>query len=171
MDSNIRRRLSAVGILLGTIVVAASAEVRTWNDSTGKFSVSAELVEVQGDTALLRRADGKELKVPLEKLCDADRAFLKAHAANPAIPITTEVDTAIADVATRFFGDLRTKERAVARQSLTKKAESVITGGKSPLADPSATAARQDSDQGRQRETRRRSRGDSCPGACGRGCT
>src|SRR6266480_1292182 len=134
MDTDTRRRLSAIVILLGTVAEVASAEERTWSDATGKFSVSAELVEVQGGKAVLRRADGKEIKVPVERLCDVDQAFIKTRDGSRSLPSATEVDKAIADVATRFFGDLRTEERAIARQSLTKKAESLMSGGHSPLA-------------------------------------
>src|SRR6267154_2399320 len=108
METDTRRRLSAIVILLGTVTEAASAEVRTWSDATGKFSVSAELVEVQGGKAVLRRSDGKEIKVPVERLCDADQAFIKTHDGNRLLPSATDADKAIADVAARFYGDLRT---------------------------------------------------------------
>src|SRR5207237_6928302 len=103
-------------------------------DTTGKFSVSAELVGTDGGKAVLRRSDGKEVKVPVDKLCDADKAFINAHGEKPPVSGSGAADNAIADIATRFYGDLRTTDRAVARQSLTKKAESLISGGgKSPL--------------------------------------
>jgi thiol-disulfide isomerase/thioredoxin len=40
----------------------------------------------------------------------------------------------IAQIAERFYSDLRTKERDVARQSLTQQAQALMTAGKSPLA-------------------------------------
>lgn len=54
------------------------AEVRTWTDATGKFSVEAELVEVVDGVALLKKADGRQIKVPLGKLSAADREFIAA---------------------------------------------------------------------------------------------
>jgi thiol-disulfide isomerase/thioredoxin len=119
----------------------AVAENRTWTDATGKFSVSAELVGVQDGMATLHSTDGKELKVPLEKLSDADRKFIEAqtpaHVANEK-PAATAPDkatgAALADIANRFYSDLRTTDRVVAQQELTKNAESLITGGgRSPL--------------------------------------
>jgi thiol-disulfide isomerase/thioredoxin len=134
VETDTRLRLSAIVILLATVAEVASAEERTWSDATGKFSVSAELVEVQGGKALLRRVDGKEIKVSVERLCDADQAFIKTHDGSRLLPSAADADKAISDVATRFYSDLRTAERAVARQNLTKKAESVMSAGKSPLA-------------------------------------
>jgi thiol-disulfide isomerase/thioredoxin len=135
MHTNVRRRLFVVVALLGTIAAAVLAEERTWTDKTGKFKISAELVDVQDGKALLRRADGKELKVPLERLSDADQQFVKTHRDEPSNPVATEANKAVVDIAMRFYNDLRTQDRAVAQQSLTKKADSLIRGGgKSPLA-------------------------------------
>ena len=50
---------------------------RTWTDDAGKFSVTAELVEVRGDKVVLRRQDGKQITVPLAKLSDEDRKFVE----------------------------------------------------------------------------------------------
>ena len=134
MDTNVRPRLFVVA-LLGTIAAAVLAEERTWTDKTGKFKVSAELVEVQDGKALLRRADGKEISVPLERLSDADQQFVKEHGDESLSSEATEANKAIADIAMRFYSDLRTQDRAIAQQSLTKKADSLIrAGGKSPLA-------------------------------------
>jgi WD40 repeat protein len=54
----------------------ASAKPRTWNDRNGKFSVEAKLVKVEDGKAVLKRNDGQEIKVPLEKLSDADQKFV-----------------------------------------------------------------------------------------------
>lgn len=135
MDTNVRRRLTVVVALLGTISAAVLAEERTWTDKTGKFKIRGELVELQDGKARLRIAGGKEIKVPLERLSEADQQFIKAHGDESSNPGATEANKAVADIAMRFFSDLRTQDRAIAQQSLTKKADSLIrTGGKSPLA-------------------------------------
>jgi thiol-disulfide isomerase/thioredoxin len=134
METNVRRRLFVAVALIGTIAAAVLAEERTWTDKTGKFKLSGELVEVQGGKALLRLTDGKEIKVPLERLSEADQQFVKAHGDKSSSPADTEANKAVADIAMRFFSDLRTQDRAIAQQSLTKKADSLIRpGGKSPL--------------------------------------
>src|SRR4051812_4770868 len=135
MDANVGRRLFFVVALLGAIGAAVLAEERTWTDKTGKFKVNGELVKVQEGEAVLRRRDGKEIKVPLERLSDADQEFIKAQGDNSFSPEETEANKAIADIAMRFFSDLRSQDRANAQQSLTKKADTLIrAGGKSPLA-------------------------------------
>lgn len=62
----------------------AIAEERVWKDSTGKFSVSAELVEVSGDHVRLRKVDGTELSVAIERLGAADRDYIKEQTTTTA---------------------------------------------------------------------------------------
>jgi thiol-disulfide isomerase/thioredoxin len=120
-------------IVLVAIVAAAVAKERTWTDTTGKFSVSAELVEVEDGKAVLRRADGKTITVPVDKLSDDDKAFLDAQAGTDATAKDDPANAVIVEIATKFYGDLRSQERAVARQSLTKDAEAIVAAGQSPL--------------------------------------
>jgi thiol-disulfide isomerase/thioredoxin len=132
------RLLSAVLLVLFATAVAAASEKRTWTDATGKFNISAELIDVEDGVATLRRSDGKELKVPVDKLCDENRKFIEAqgatHAGSHPTAESKATDSALADIATRFYSDLRTTDRTVAKQSLTKKAESLMSAGQSPLA-------------------------------------
>ena len=65
--------------LVMVVVVAAYsgvASAREWTDVSGKFSVEAELVELADGQATLKRPDGRTIKLPLERLCDADRRYL-----------------------------------------------------------------------------------------------
>jgi thiol-disulfide isomerase/thioredoxin len=126
-------RFSSVAIALAVITGAALAAERTWTDKTGKFSVDAEFVKVEGDKAVLRSAAGKEITVPIDKLSDADQTFIKAQRATESED-ATQANAVIAEIAAKFFGDLRNQERTVARQALTKKAEALMGAGQSPLA-------------------------------------
>ncbi len=55
----------------------ATAEFRTWRDATGKFSIEAKYVGMDGDNVLLRRKDNDaEIKVPRSRLSQSDRQFL-----------------------------------------------------------------------------------------------
>ena len=57
---------------------SAIAEDRVWKDVTGKFHALATFVEHRKDEVVLRRQeDGKIIVVPIGKLCDADKAFVK----------------------------------------------------------------------------------------------
>lgn len=49
---------------------------RTWTDSTGRYTVDAELIEIEGDTVILETIAGKQIHVPIDKLSPVDRAFL-----------------------------------------------------------------------------------------------
>ena len=57
--------LSLACVLL--FAVSASAETRTWKDKSGKFSIQAELVESDGTAVTLKKADGKVIKVPVDR--------------------------------------------------------------------------------------------------------
>jgi thiol-disulfide isomerase/thioredoxin len=124
---------AGAAVLVLVVGAAAFGEVRTWTDASGKFSVDAELVGVDGGQVTLRSSDGKTLAVPLSRLSAADRRHLAAqgNTGEPAVPGTAAEQ--IAGIAERFFGDLRTTQRDVARQSLTKKAQDLMSSGKSPL--------------------------------------
>jgi len=46
---------------------------------TGKFSVSARLLEIQGEIFRLEKADGKIISVPLAKLSQADQDYVQSE--------------------------------------------------------------------------------------------
>ncbi|MEZ6122597.1 MAG: SHD1 domain-containing protein [Planctomycetaceae bacterium] len=52
----------------------ALSALRTWTDNTGSFKVEAEFIALKGTSVTLKRkADGKELELPLERLSAADQ--------------------------------------------------------------------------------------------------
>ena len=61
--------------------VVAEEGRRTWTDSTGKHEVVARFVELDGTTVVLRRNDGKTVRVPLARLSDADQRAANEAAA------------------------------------------------------------------------------------------
>jgi hypothetical protein len=58
-------------------------QLRTWTDASGRFTVEAELLEVNDGIVFLRRADGKKLKIPAMKLSVKDRDYLREIAKPP----------------------------------------------------------------------------------------
>lgn len=52
---------------------AGQAASRMWTDVTGKFKIEAELVEVAGGAARLKKAGGDVISVPLARLSEEDR--------------------------------------------------------------------------------------------------
>ena len=79
-----RYQLTLSAVLLFVLLSAAElplnaqdSQERVWKDKSGKFSVKASFVRVDGNTVFLRRSDNrKTIKVPLNKLSSADRQFL-----------------------------------------------------------------------------------------------
>jgi hypothetical protein len=57
--------------------VAAEPALRTWTSRGGDFKLEATLLGIDKGTARLRRADGKVLNVPLEKLSATDEEFAR----------------------------------------------------------------------------------------------
>lgn len=57
------------------------ASERTWSDQTGRFQVSASLAFADRQEVRLRKADGKEVTVPLAKLSTADQRFIEGFLA------------------------------------------------------------------------------------------
>ncbi|MBU4272981.1 MAG: trypsin-like peptidase domain-containing protein [Planctomycetes bacterium] len=52
------------------------SEMRVWTDSTGKFRIKAKCIGVEDGKVKLEKSDGSVLRVPLEKLSEADKRFL-----------------------------------------------------------------------------------------------
>jgi thiol-disulfide isomerase/thioredoxin len=132
---------------------ASEDELRTWKDSTGKFSVQAELLSIQDGNVVLKTPTGKEITVSLKRLCEEDQIFARDSqidlASNPKEPPSESksprnpkassnipsTDIAnLKELATRFYGDLSSKDRTLARSMLTEAAKSLVEESKSPLA-------------------------------------
>lgn len=54
-----------------------TAHVRTWTDSTGKFSLEADFVSYAAGQVTLKKPDGTTVALSLDKLSKADQDFLK----------------------------------------------------------------------------------------------
>ncbi len=55
----------------------ADEPARTWRDAAGKFSIEAKLIDVQADTVRLLKTSGDTIQVPLSKLSEKDREYIK----------------------------------------------------------------------------------------------
>jgi hypothetical protein len=55
---------------------AEALPVRTWSDSTGAFSAESQFVGVDSGAAMLKKADGRTVAVPLERLSQEDRDWV-----------------------------------------------------------------------------------------------
>ncbi|MEI7460142.1 MAG: SHD1 domain-containing protein [Pirellula sp.] len=52
-------------------------ETRVWSDATGGFKVDAVFMGIDNDKVKLKRADGKEVSVPIARLSSIDQAYIK----------------------------------------------------------------------------------------------
>ncbi len=63
-----------------------SKTLRTWTHKSGQHKVEARFVRKTATEVVLATDSGREIKLPLNKLCDADQALIKnarEAAANP----------------------------------------------------------------------------------------
>jgi len=60
------------------------AVARVWTDSTGQYTLDADLVTFNHRTVVLKRADHEMVAIPIETLSNPDREFLKSKEAEKA---------------------------------------------------------------------------------------
>lgn len=72
-------------ITLCFLALAPGLGARTWTDNKGR-TIEADLVRVENDTAIVSRA-GKEVRLPLAMLVEADQEFAKNAGETPAAPV------------------------------------------------------------------------------------
>jgi beta-lactamase regulating signal transducer with metallopeptidase domain len=59
---------------------SVDAALHTWRAAAGGYTVQAAFVELSGGKVTLKKADGRTVKVPLEKLSKADQDYAKQQA-------------------------------------------------------------------------------------------
>ena len=86
-------RVAALAFCVVLAMGSESAELRTWKDKTGRFSILAELVESDGTKVKLKNEDGQVIEVAIDRLSDPDRQYLESQVTNPfAGPAVTTPD-------------------------------------------------------------------------------
>jgi hypothetical protein len=74
-------------VVMGLAAASAqAAELRTWKDSTGQFSIRAKLAKVEGDKVTLEKDDGSEIEIELKKLSPSDQTYVAEQAKADADP-------------------------------------------------------------------------------------
>ena len=71
-----RRLLFCIALMALLLVIAPAASAREWTDTTGGFSVEAELVEVKDGKVRLKKPSGQIVAVPIAKLSKGDREYI-----------------------------------------------------------------------------------------------
>src|SRR4051812_6329121 len=77
------KRSSLVIVLF--LLIPSVVFARVWTDSTGKYSIEADLIAFNDTTVVLQRADHQLGQVPIERLSQADRDYLKTKDASDAM--------------------------------------------------------------------------------------
>jgi hypothetical protein len=72
-------------VLAIVFVAPILANARVWTDSTGKYSIEADLIAFNNSTVVLQRPDHQLGQVPIEKLSKADRDYLQGKEAGDAV--------------------------------------------------------------------------------------
>lgn len=100
------RPLLILGILSGLVLFCAlpapaQSDVRSWTSADGSYQTQAEFLEFKDQKVHLRRADDREIAVPLSKLSAADREYVRLEvqrrrkAAAAEAPAKTTAKTAV----------------------------------------------------------------------------
>src|SRR3954469_13843526 len=71
-------------LLVAFLLIPNIATARVWTDSTGKYKIEANLVAFNESTVILQRSDHQLGQVPIEKLSQVDRKYLKTKEASDA---------------------------------------------------------------------------------------
>lgn len=98
-----RSTLIALALCAPLTVYGQEGATRTWTDSSGEFTVEAELLGVAGDAVRLRRSDSRVIAVPINRLSMEDRRYLEAHRQSGGELVS---DDQLAELNRQMRGDL-----------------------------------------------------------------
>ncbi len=122
------KALAPLLVALALAPVFATEKQRTFKSSTGQ-EIQATFLSLSGDTATLRRADGKTFELPLDRLSKEDQAYISEAVAGPAKDaekLSKAAGQKIADG--KAFGEL---DAATLAEALLLESESTSKYGKS----------------------------------------
>ncbi len=88
-----RTHRCTVVLVAGLFAAAAlAADIRTWSDSSGQFSVKAKYVSSAGGKVTLEQEDGTHLEIELAKLSDADKKYVAEEERKATNPFKKRAD-------------------------------------------------------------------------------
>ena len=85
-----KKFLGGVSVILFSWTLLVHAEMRIWTSVKGD-TIEAELVDKTGDTVILKTTEGKQLRIPVSGLSEADHEYLLS-AVPPKLKVTVKVD-------------------------------------------------------------------------------
>ncbi|MFG0263628.1 MAG: SHD1 domain-containing protein [Rhodopirellula sp. JB055] len=86
-----RIAIGLIPLLLFSLVFASAQDKlpsveRVWKDSTGRFQVSAKLIERVGEKVVLQTSAGRKIEIASVRLSESDQMYLKSLEYVPQIP-------------------------------------------------------------------------------------
>lgn len=85
------RPLRFLGLLLAAwLSLSADAAARIWTDATGHYRLEADLIGFNAMTVVLQRENRQLVAIPLEKLSEDDRAYLRSKSASDKVQRSIE---------------------------------------------------------------------------------
>lgn len=79
-----RRLPRSATLFLIALCATGTAAARVWTDSTGQYTLDADLIAFDDRNVVLRRADHELVALPLDTLSEEDLEYLKSSAARDA---------------------------------------------------------------------------------------
>jgi len=71
-------------LVIAALLIPNVAIARVWTDLTGKYTIEADLIAFNESSVILQRSDHQLGQVPIDKLSQADRDYLKGKEASDA---------------------------------------------------------------------------------------
>ncbi|MFT3881312.1 MAG: SHD1 domain-containing protein [Gemmatales bacterium] len=67
-------------VFLACLTILAADDLRTWSDASGKYTIEAKFITLEGGKVILEKEDGSRIQIELNKLKPEDRSeALKLH--------------------------------------------------------------------------------------------
>ncbi len=86
--------VATFGCCLAFATTLMAGDLRVWTDATGKHTVKAEFVKMDGDKVVLKREDGKVVELPMSKLnkFSQNQARIAAEKSGDPAPSSTSTE-------------------------------------------------------------------------------
>ena len=75
---------------MGRVLIGCRRSCGVWTDSTGQYTLDAKLVAFNDKSVVLQRDDHELVAIPIDKLSDKDREYLKSKEAGDAARTASE---------------------------------------------------------------------------------
>jgi hypothetical protein len=89
-DASVKTLLLIAAICVAIVCLPKALAARVWTDTTGSYTLEADLVAFNDKTVVLQRADHELVALSVDKLSDQDREYLKSREAGDLMKKSVE---------------------------------------------------------------------------------